>query len=201
MFRALLSVAILVVGVGVTTAQDASDTSYRPSPTVTARQQRTFLNDIRWSVGVEARDQLREAFSQRSHLDIWQDLVAADGLTTGNVVDALTSYWVLNWIVANGAYDIEIDHAPVREQLELAFRNDRAFQRLGDQQRQELAEGYILNFLLEHAALRQALEQRDPQALMALSAAAVTRFRQKMRVNLLTIVPGPQGFTPRPTGR
>jgi hypothetical protein len=201
MFRALASVAILLLGLAAATAQEASITSYRASPTVSARVQRSFLTEIRWSAGVEVRDGLQAAFAERSHLEIWQELVANEGLRTGSVVDALTAYWVLNWITANGAYDVRVDHAPVRRQLEAAFESDRAFQRLGDQQKQELAEGYILNFLLEHAALYSALGRKDAEVLMGLSAAATARFRQTMGVDLLALVPGPDGFGPRPTGR
>ncbi|MHA6298072.1 DUF6683 family protein [Devosia sp. CAU 1758] len=174
------------------------DTSYRPSPSVSARLQREFLDGVRWSAGVEARDSLTEAFAERSPTEIWQELVASDGLTTNNVTDALTSYWVLNWVAANGAYAVKVDSAPVQRQLQIAFANDPNFHKMGDQQRQELAEGYILNFLVEHAALNTAVEKRDVETLNRLAAAAVARFRRDMKVNLLALVPGPDGFAARP---
>jgi hypothetical protein len=174
------------------------DTSYRPSPSVSARLQREFLDRVRWSAGAAARDSLVEAFAERSPTEIWQELVASDGLKTNNVTDALTSYWVLNWVAANGAYAVKVDSAPVRRQLQIAFANDPNFLKMGDQQRQELAEGYILNFLVEHAALNTAVEKRDLETLNRLAAAAVARFRQDMKVNLLGLVPGPDGFAPRP---
>lgn len=173
------------------------DTSYSPSPSVSARLQRQFLEDIRWSAGIEARDSLRAAFTDRSPTEIWLELVAADGLEADNVTDALTSYWVLNWITANAAYSVEIDHAPVQRQLAAAFAQDAGFRRVADQQRQELAEGYILNFLLEHAALNDAVERRDVRALSQLAAASVARFREQMGVNLLALQPGPNGFEAR----
>ena len=170
------------------------DTSYRPSPSISARMQREFLSRIRWSAGAEVRDNLVEAFAERSPNDIWQELVAPDGLTTNNVADALTAYWVLNWVAANGAYTLEVDSLPVQRQLRAAFANDANFLRLSDQQRQEMAEGYILNFLIEHAALNAALAQKDIETLYALAMAAVSRFRSQMNVNLLELVPGPNGF-------
>jgi hypothetical protein len=129
------------------------DTSYRPSPTVSSRLQREFLDSVRWSSGVEARNNLTEAFAEQSPIEIWHELVAEQGLETNNVADALTAYWVLNWITANGAYSAEIDNAPIQRQLRVAFANDANFRIMGDQQRQQLAEGYIFNFLLEHAGL------------------------------------------------
>ena len=179
-------------------AQADFDTSYRPSPTVSARLQREFLDRIRWTAGVEARDNLAKAFAEKSPVDIWLELVTSDGLEANNVADALTAYWVLNWVAANGAYASKVDSEPVQRQLRIAFANDANFLKMGDQQRQELAEGYILDFLVEHAALNAAVQQRDVDTLNRLAAAAVLRFRQKMNVDLLALVPGPDGFMGRP---
>lgn len=181
-----------------TPAATEFDTSYRPSPTVSLRLQRSFLDNIRWSAGVETRDRLSAAFSEQAPVDIWLELVREDGLEANNVADALTAYWVLNWVAANGAYTAKIDSAPVQRQLRAAFANDPNFLKMGDQQRQELAEGYILDFLVEHAALNAAVEQRDIDTLNRLAASAVLRFRQKMKVDLLSVVPGPNGFAGRP---
>lgn len=193
----------LFLAIASLSAQEPSsvDTSYRPSPTVSARLQRQFLTDMRWSAGVEVRDSLTAAFAKRSPLEIWQELVAADGLRTGNVADALTSYWVLNWITANAAYSLKIDNAPIKRQLEQAFASDSNFQTMADQQRQELAEGYILDFLVQHAALNDAVERKDIAALNKLAAASVLRFRQQMKVDLLSLAPGPEGFQPKAATR
>lgn len=174
------------------------DTSYRHSASISARMQREFLSRIRWSAGAEVRDSLVAAFKERSPNEIWQELVAPDGLTTNNVADALTSYWVLNWVAANGAYAVEVDSRPIQRQLRQAFANDPNFLTLSDQQRQEMAEGYILNFLVEHAALNNALEQQDIEALYTLAMASVSRFHDQMKANLLDLVPGPNGFQGRP---
>ncbi|KKB09070.1 DUF6683 family protein [Devosia chinhatensis] len=173
------------------------DTGYRPSPTVASRVQREFLDQLRWSAGIAARDSLAAAFAERSPVEIWQELVAEQGLSPNNVADALTAYWVLNWITANGAYAAQIDNAPVQRQLRAAFAADSNFRGMGDLQRQQLAENYILNFLLEHAALNQAVAARDVDALNRLAAASVARFQTNMGVNLLAVVPSAEGFAPR----
>lgn len=173
------------------------DTSYRPSPTISARVQREFLDALRWSAGVDARDSLVAAFAEKPPVDIWGELVAEQGLATNNVADALASYWVLNWITANGAYTAQIDNAPVQRQLRVAFSADANFARMSDQQKQELAEGYVLNFLMEHAALNQAVAARDVDALSRLAAASVARFQRSMGVNLLALVPSENGFQAR----
>ncbi len=173
------------------------DTSYRPSASMSTRIQREFIESIRWSAGPETRNSLGTAFSEKSHLEIWQELVAKQGLTTNNVADALTAYWVLNWITANGAYTAEIDNAPIQRQLRAAFAADANFIKLNDQQKQRIAENYILNFLLEHAALNQAVAARDVDMLTKLALASVARFQRDMGVNLLALVPSAEGFAPR----
>lgn len=173
------------------------DSGYRPSEVISSRMQRGFLDTIRWSVGAEARDQLAASFAERNHTEIWQELVAADGLKVGNVADALTAYWVINWVTANGAYGYKVDNAPVQRQLQLALAGDSSFLALNDQARQQMAEGYMLNFLLEHAMLNDALARQDLPALRAMAAASAFRFQQQLGVNLLALMPGAEGFEPR----
>lgn len=176
------------------TETDAEITRFRPSATVSQRLQREFLNSVRWSAGTELRDRLSAAFAERSPSEIWLELVSQHGLAADDLADTLGAYWVLNWITANGTYAATIDHAPIKRQLRTGFANDPNFLALGDLQKQTLAESYILNFLLEHALLNNALEREDTQMLEGLAAAAVLRFRQNMGLDLLTLVPGPEGF-------
>lgn len=173
------------------------DTSYPQSAVISARIQRQFLDSIRWSVSAEARNNLAAAFAERPALDIWQDLVASDGLKTGNVVDALTAYWVLNWVTANARYNFKVDNGPIRAQLQAAMAADPNFRTLNNLQKQEMAEGYILRFLVEHAALNDAATRKDVTALGKLALASVTRFRQEMGVDLLALQPGAEGFAPK----
>lgn len=173
------------------------DTSYPQSSVISARIQRQFLDSIRWSVSAEARNNLAAAFAERPALDIWQDLVASDGLKTGNVVDALTAYWVLNWVTANARYNFKVDNGPIRAQLQAAMATDLNFRTLNNLQKQEMAEGYILRFLVEHAALNDAATRKDVTALGRLALASVTRFRQEMGVDLLALEPGAEGFAPK----
>lgn len=175
----------------------AENSAYKFSESISVRLRRGFLDKVRWSAGIEARDQLAESFADRSHTEIWQDLVRRDGLTTGNVADALTAYWVLNWVTANGAYGQKVDNAPVQRQLRLALAQDDNFQRMNDQARQRMAETYMLNFLVEHAALNDAVARKDIETLRTLAAASATRFQQQLGVDLLALVPGPNGFEPR----
>ncbi|SFV35765.1 hypothetical protein SAMN05216456_2228 [Devosia crocina] len=180
--------------------RETFDTSYRASAMASARIQRSFLDSIRWSIGAEVRDNIRTVFGEKPPLETWQELVAADGLALGNVADALTAYWVLNWITANARYTIEIDNEPIRRQLAAAMEADTNFRRFDDLQKQDMAEGYILKFLVEHTALQDALAKNDIRALSRLALASATRFRQQMGVNLLALEPGPEGLVPKAAG-
>lgn len=204
MNRIFRFLALLVIVPGLALAQEQPgprqpfDTSYPPSAVISARIQRQFLDTIRWSIGSEARDNLAAAFDGRPALDIWQDLVASDGLKTGNVADAITAYWVLNWVTANARYNYKVDNGPIQAQMQAAMAADANFRSLTNLQRQEMAEGYILKFLVEHAALNDAMARKDVAALSKLALGAVTRFRQEMGVDLLALEPGPDGFAPKP---
>ena len=92
------------------------------------------------------------------------------------------------------AYEQEIDNGPVQRQLRAAFANDANFLKMGDQQRQELAEGYILDFLVEHASLNAAVADGNTELLTRIGTAAALQFRQKFGVDLLSVKPGPDGF-------
>lgn len=198
--RVFRLIAVLLLLPGFAMAQEnaapaaAFDTSYPQSAVISARIQRQFLDNIRWSIGAEARDSLAAAFAERPALDIWQGLVVSDGLKSGNVADAITAYWVLNWVTANARYNFKVDNGPVRAQLQASMAADANFRGLNNLQKQEMAEGYILRFLVEHAALNDAVQRKDVTALGRLALASVTRFRQEMGVDLLTLEPGPEGF-------
>ncbi|WP_156385808.1 DUF6683 family protein [Devosia sp. Root685] len=196
--------AVFLLLPGLTLAQENAvsaaapfDTSYPASAVISARIQRQFLDNIRWTVSAEARNGLAAAFAERPALEIWQGLVAADGLKTGNVADAITAYWVLNWVTANARYNYKVDNGPVRAQLQASMAADPNFRGLNNLQKQEMAEGYILRFLVEHAALNDAVRRKDVTALGRLALASATRFRQEMGVDLLALEPGPEGFAPK----
>jgi hypothetical protein len=68
---------------------------------------------------------------------------------------------------------------------------------LSNLQKQEMAEGYILKFLVEHAALNDAMSRKDVAALGKLALGSATRFQREMGVNLLALEPGPGGLQPK----
>jgi hypothetical protein len=203
--RAILLTLLLLVPTA--TAQEAPlpdvaaapaefDTSYAPSAAVSYRVKRSFLDGVYRSAGADARAAFQERFDEKSHELIWQDLVEPYGMEVGNVADALAAYWMLNWIVANAAFTVDIPPAPVRRQLRQALSEDRSFHALNDAQRQAMAEQLMLDFLVLHAAMSTALRNQDVVTLQGLAREAVVSFRRQYGVDLLALQPGPAGLTP-----
>lgn len=173
------------------------DTSYTPSASVTYRVKRSFLDGVFRSAGADARTAFRERFEEKSHELIWQELVEPYGMQLGNVADALASYWMLNWMVANAAFTVDIPPGPVRRQLQQALSVDRTFRALNNDQRQVMAERLMLDFLVLHAAMSTALRNQDVATLQGLAREAVVTFSQQYGVDLLALEPGADGLAPR----
>jgi len=173
------------------------DTSYTPSAAVSYRVKRSFLDGVYRSAGADARAAFQERFDEKSHELIWQELVKPYGMELGNVADALAAYWMLNWMVANAAFTVDIPPRPVRRQLQHALSIDRSFRSLNDDQRQAMAERLMLDFLVLHAAMSTALRNQDVPTLQGLAREAVITFRRQYGVDLLALEPGPGGLAPR----
>lgn len=178
-------------------AQNSSQivTTYSTSPQVSAKAQRQFLDFIRERSGEEAERAVAGIFAQRSPQDMWAELVAADGLVPGDAVDALTSYFALNWVIANQQPEAEFSLAGVQRQVRAAMQGDRTFQALDEAGRQEFAEVLMMNFLLQQAVLSDAYVRDDAQMMQQLSDAAVARFKSEMGVDLRRLQPTSDGLT------
>ena len=178
-------------------AQNSSQivTTYSTSPQVSAKAQRQFLDFIRERSGEEAERAVAGIFAQRSPQDMWAELVAADGLVPGDAVDALTSYFALNWVIANQQPEAEFSLAGVQRQVRAAMQGDRTFQALDEAGRQEFAEVLMMNFLLQQAVLSDAYVREDAQMMQQLSDAAVARFKSEMGVDLRRLQPTSDGLT------
>lgn len=168
-------------------------TTYRPSAAVTARVRQQFLNWISQKSGAEAAAKLGEEFQRKDYLQLWAQHVKSDGLKSGDVADAFTAYWVQNWMMANG-----VQYAPpaqvraVRAQVVPIFVSNPAFRKLNAAQRQEMAEIFIYNQIVQGAAYTGAAQDQDMRRRLA--EAAVARFKNEMGVDLRELKLTPQGF-------
>jgi hypothetical protein len=173
------------------------DTSYSPSAALSYRVQRRFLDQVYRSAGPDMRAAFQAEFDARPFQQIWGDLVGGYGLSAGHVADALAAYWLLNWVVANAAFSAELSGPPVRQQLTIALGNDAAFAALDDDQRQAMAEGLMLDFLVLHTTMSSAIRTADSPALQKLARESVINFRRQYGVDLQALEPGPEGLMPR----
>lgn len=176
------------------TAVTPADTQYASSPDVTTRVKAQFVAHIRSTAGDSAADEIEVALRGSDPVAEWSAIVGGDGMRPGDVADALASYWVLNWVMANGSDSTGPQTQAVREQVRQGLQGLAA---LDDAARQEMAEMLMLNFLLQQTAYVRALQQGDTAMAGKLGAAAVERFNSEMGLDLRQIVLTDSGFLPR----
>ena len=158
-------------------------TTYSASPVVTDRVKRQFAE----FVGKNGGDGpgLAAAMDRDDFFARWGRHVAQFGLRRGDVADAMTAYWTLNWQIANDVHKVSRDQVQaVKRQVLPAMGADPAFRRLNDAQKQEAAEALILNFIIQSVAYEDALKAGDTAMQGRLQQAAVARFRNEMGVDL-----------------
>lgn len=179
--------------VGPTRATQVA-TTYRASPAVSARVRRQFSEWMGKQTSAQGGRRVAEALDRVDPVRNWAQIVGADGLRPGDAADALASYWVLNWVMANGGDSNRDQVMAVREQIRPTITSSPAYARLNEAQRQEFAEVLMLNFLMQHAAYTDALRQGDRDTQRRIGDAAVARFRSEMGVDLRRLRLTSQGF-------
>lgn len=161
----------------------AVSTRYRGLPAVSAQVRAKFADFVARADPANA-DRLRKAVQQNDLLGLWEKHVAVDGLRRGDVADAMTSYWVQNWQIANKVpFASRAQVQAVRGQVVRALGASPAFARMSDAERQAMAETFMLNFVAQGSAYSDAA-RRDPEAAARLSDAAAARFRKDMNLDL-----------------
>lgn len=137
---------------------------------------------------------MHELLQRKDPVANWADIVKAGGLHSGDVADALAAYRTLNWMMANGRENSRAEVLAVRKQVQQALGSDVRFVRLSNSERQQLAEKFMLHFLLQQAAYVDAIKRGDKMMIRRLSDAAVTRFQNEMNLNLRQIKVTKAGF-------
>lgn len=171
-------------------------TSYRPSAAVSARTRRRFVASMSGKIGTANARQFAEALERSDPIASWSQIVAGDGLRTGDVADAFASYWLLNWAMANGREGNRAQVLAVRDQTRSILASNPRHAALSEAQRQEMAETFMLNFLVQHAAYSDAMKRGDHATMRRLGDAAVSRFRGEMGLDLRRLQLGNAGFVP-----
>jgi len=169
-------------------------TTYRASPAVSARVRRQFSDWMGKQTSPEGGRRVAQELDRIDPVRSWAQLVSAEGLRPGDTADALAGYWVLNWVMANGGDSNRAQVLAVREQVRPIIASNPGYARLNEAQRQEMAEVFMLNFLIQHAAYSDAVKRGDQATARRLGDAAVKRFRNEMGVDLRRIRLTEDGF-------
>jgi len=171
-------------------------TTYTVSPDVRRRVRTQFVDWMKSTtpnLPPAEEAQLRAA----DYVGEWTKAVREDGLKPGDTADALGAYWLLNWMMANNRQDnTPAEAQSVRDQARNLLQANPRFAALGDAQKQELAEIWMMNFLLQANAYFDAVKRGDKAMAGKLGEAAAARFRNEMGVELQRLRLTPTGFTP-----
>ncbi len=127
----------------------------------------------------------------------WSGMVSGDGLRTGDLADALASYWVLNWAMANGGESSAVAMQGVRQQVRWAVANRPALAKLTDAEKQVMAEEAMLNFVYEVTGYLQARQAGNEAMLGRFAEGAEMRFRHEMAVDLKSLMLTSKGLEAR----
>lgn len=170
-------------------------TAYRASPEVSARVQGLFTEWMAVLAGTEGGRRVAVALADRDPVRSWAKIVGTDGLRPGDMADALAGYWILNWVMANGADSGRAEAQAVRLQARQMIATSPSLARLDEAERQEFSEMLMLNFLIQHAAYTDAVARDDRDAVRRLGEAAVDRFKTKLGIDLRALTLSDAGFT------
>ena len=162
----------------------AIQTAYAASPDVSRRVQSQFLDWARSVDGTDA-DRLEQAMARYDFVDIYKGIVRGFGLGADDAADAYTAYWVLNWMMANGSGDpSRSDVMAARSQVDQSLATNATFAGFSEAERQEMAEVFIYNFVVQHGAYFGAIQRGQTGLVRQLSDAAQVRFANEMGVDL-----------------
>lgn len=170
-------------------------TTYKPSRQVSARVRRQYAEWMSGLAGIDGGRRIAAAMRDRDPVRSWAKIVGDDGLHPGDMADAVTGYWILNWVMANGADSTGGQAQAVRRQVRRMMAASPGYGRLKEAERQEISEVLMLNFLIQHAAYTDALARGDRATARRLGDAAVSRFQREMGVDLRRLELTDGGFT------
>ncbi len=173
--------------------QGAIDLSYQPSAAVKQQVERNYLDRIRRN-NPAAADQIAAQLRRYNYQEIYANLVQSYGLSSNNVADISTAYWVLNWVIANQSATDPSRQAVMAERDRTAVTLSKLSSLRNPQTRQQVGEEIKLLFVTLHAGWQSA--RREGQ-LSQYSDGVRAVFRQQNGADLRQIVLTKDGFQPR----
>jgi len=176
---------------------DPNATGYRPSPKVSAMVKAVLIQQLKQAAGPAEAQRVRDALAGRDFVAIWTRAVASQGLHPNDMADALASYWILSWIIANhNADDPPGAWLAVRNQLWRTMASGQS-PALPESMRQAVAEVRVIQFVLQLAAYQNARKSRDAATLARLSDDAERSFLSENKIDLRRLALTHKGFEKR----
>ena len=170
-------------------------TTYTPDPAVSARVQAGFVRELERRLHGAQAEAIARNLRGSDPVARWAGMVNGDGLRTDDLADALASYWVLNWAMANGGESSAEAMQAVREQVRWAVANRPALAKLTDAEKQAMAEEAMLNYVYEVTGYVQARQAGNDAMLGRFAEGAEMRFRREMAVDLKSLLLTNRGLT------
>ena len=168
-------------------ASGAGSTTFKSDATVSAQVRAIFLLSLERRLNGAASDAIARNMRLNDPMVQWSAMVGDQGMRAGDLADALASYWVLNWAMANGGESSGTAMQAVREQIRWAVANTPNLRQLTDAQKQAMAEEAMLNFVYEVKGYQQARQAGNGTMLGRFADGAERRFRAEMAVDLRSL--------------
>lgn len=172
-------------------------TSYTREAAVSAQVQEAFVRGLERSLRGAQVAVIVRSLQGDDPVARWAGMVSSDGLHTGDLADALASYWVLNWAMANGGESRPEEMQAVRDQVRWAVANRPALAKLTNAEKQAMAEEAMLNFVYEVTGYLQARQAGNEVVLGRIAQGAELRFQREMAVDLKSLLLTSKGLEAR----
>lgn len=175
------------------TVAPISAISFKPSSAVSEKSKETFFATLR-SADPQSARQMEARFSKVNLHQTLSQAMAEHGLRADNVADAMTVWMVNLWKGANGQLEdpSPIQIRAIRAQMVDALRASPALATAKDAQKQELAEGLVLNAALVGAMASDPGAQSGP--MRTAMQKAMTRVGANMGMDLRAMRITNEGF-------
>jgi len=175
---------------------DSRRLTYTESPAITSKVKRNYIAFLR-SQGLNEGATSMEAYLAKSDFrQDWAKAAAGDGMRRGSALDALAEYWLTNWLIANGktVNNTRAQAQGLRRQLAPIMAADPTFSKLTNAQRQELAEVWMINAVAQAGGYMAAVRSGDKATIRKASEAAITRFKNEVKIDLRGVKLTDKGF-------
>ncbi len=169
-------------------------TSYAASAAATRKIDEIFLANVNRQDPAAAQ-RLKAALARGETFgELYDRLLVGTGLHRGDAADALASYTLLGWMIANGQFQVPSPGAvtAVRQELATSASNNPALAL--ESARAELGEEVAIQFVLLNA---EWVEARRAGKLVAYSNQVATIFKQQFGRDLRQMAITDRGFEQR----